>query len=60
MESLRKLIEKYGLVGTVLILIGSILIIVVSQGCGHFHLKATDLELQSKQPVIQQTIEQNE
>lgn len=57
MKSLKMLIEKYGLLGTILILISSLIFIVVIKGCGHFHLKATDLELQSKQQSIQEIIE---
>lgn len=58
MEKLKEMLSKYGLTGTILIILGALLITFVT-ACSHFHLKATDLEVQNKIPLKQEIVEES-
>lgn len=54
MQKLKDLINNYGIYGTLIIVLASILIAIVT-GCGHFSLKATDIDLQSQPNIIKRS-----
>lgn len=47
MEKLKELIKKYGFLGTVVIVLSTLLVAFITTSCSHFHLRASDLELKS-------------
>lgn len=54
MEKLKEMLGKYGIYGTLVIVLASILIALVT-GCGHFSLKATDIDLKSTPKPIERS-----
>lgn len=54
MEKLKEMINNYGIYVTLVIVLASLLIAIVT-GCGHFSLKATDIDFQSTQNPIERS-----
>lgn len=54
MQKLKEMLLNYGVTGTIIIVLASILIAIVT-GCGHFSLKATDIDVQSQPNKIERS-----